>query len=139
MMIIIVPTLNRVNLLKQFVNSYIATKAISPLLLLVDQEDLRIHEVGYDEVAALSPLITIVNTGTQITMGSKCRFAYRYIKDKFPDATAIGLLNDDHHCITMEWDQIALKQLDGKNMISTNDGLWSKGLWTHCLVNPAFR
>lgn len=128
MMVILVPTLNRVDLLKQFINSYIFTKAVSPLLLLVDQEDLRIHQVGYDEVQALSPLITIVNTGTQITMGKKCRFAMRYIKDKFPEATAVGLLNDDHHCVTPEWDQIALKLLDGKNMISTNDGFWNFGI-----------
>jgi hypothetical protein len=129
-LVVLLPTLNRINLLKRFANSYIETKAEAPLLILVDEDDLRLNQVGYDEVAALSDSFRIVSTRINVTMGAKCRYVYKdYLKNHFPEAKYVGLLNDDHFCVTPEWDKIVIARFrSGVEMISTNDGFWNFGI-----------
>jgi hypothetical protein len=117
-MIILLPTLNRVSLLKRFLESYHATNSTCEVIVLVDDEDYEKNAKGYDEVRW-----RIEKTGNARSMGDKCRFIW----DEVKDAPTIGLLNDDHVLMTPEWDKKADALLDGTNMLSTNDGHWKFG------------
>lgn len=75
-------------------------------------------------------------------MGDKCRWAYRELKER--DIGWIGLLNDDHYCVTKNWDKAVESFLDGTNMVSTNDGSWNFGTrvvgltaWSMALLDAA--
>lgn len=117
--VILLPTLNRVELLKTFCDSYKrTTSGNTALKILVDSDDFSRNDYSWLNVGEL------VNTGVHVSMGAKCRFAYEmYHKDY----DWIGLLNDDHVCITPEWDNKVEALLDGTNMVSTNDGYWNFG------------
>lgn len=123
--VLLLPTYNRVEKLKEFLKSYVETKATIPLKILVDAEDLTENKSAYDSVA-LPEFCSIINTDQARSMGDKCRWIWPSIKDL--QYSWVGLLNDDHYCITPEWDQKAEKLIDGTNMVSTNDGNWNFGV-----------
>lgn len=115
--VILLPTLNRPHLLKNFLDSYQTTEATCAMHILVDDEDYKKHQSEYDSICA------VTNTGSAVTMGDKVRFIWPKIKEH----KWVGLLNDDHYCITPHWDKIIEEMLDGTNMVSTNDGNWNFG------------
>lgn len=121
---ILLPTLNRPNLLKRFFESYIETKAIVPVMVLMDNSDYEKNKAEYDSI--VYPVNAWMhNTGSNVSMGDKTRCSWGRIKEDYPKW--IGLLNDDHVCITPEWDKKVEALLDGTNMVSTNDGNWNFG------------
>ncbi len=141
---ILLPTLNRTALLERFMESYIDTDAEVPVLVLVDAADLEKNHKHYDQLERNAPLIempmTIVNTGKAVSMGDKVRFVW----DRVKDSKWVGILNDDHVCITPEWDKKVDALIDGTNMVSTNDGNWNFGVrvcgltaWSMGLLNAA--
>lgn len=117
--LILLPTLNRPVLLKRFIDSYVETKAEVPVWILVDETDK-----SYDGISTPDQ-IKFINTGPAVTMGDKCRYVWDDVKKDIPEWT--GLLNDDHVCITPEWDKKVEALIDGTNMVSTNDGYWNFG------------
>lgn len=121
-MMILLPSLNRPALLKKFFESYKATNATCPGLVLVDSEDFKKNEEAYIELDTPENW-RIEDTGKAVSMGDKVRFIWPQVKDN----QTIGLLNDDHFCITDEWDKKVDALLNGKNMVSTNDGNWNFG------------
>lgn len=94
--IVLLPTLNRPQLLERFLDSFYKTT------------DERVNVLVLDGPGS---------------MGEKCRKAY----PKTSGYKWVGLLNDDHVCITKDWDKIIDGMIDGTNMVSTNDGFWNFG------------
>ncbi len=121
-MMILLPSLNRPALLKRFFESYEATKASCRGLVLVDHADMEKNLEEYDKMA-LPDGWRLVDTGTAISMGDKTRFIWNEVKNE----ATIGLLNDDHFCVTEAWDKKVDALLNGTNMVSTNDGNWNFG------------
>lgn len=127
--LLLLPTLNRISLLKDFVKSYVEAESTVTTVLLVDEADYKVNEQGYKEVeASLPSTISIVNTHEAVSMGDKIRFIYPKIESLVPECKWLGLLNDDHYIITKKWDMIVDEIIDGKNFISTNDGFWCAGV-----------
>lgn len=120
--LILLPTLNRTKLLKNFVESYVETKATVDMWILVDDVDYHNNQAEYDAIQ-LPETVEIISTGSAVSMGDKVRHVWEHVDDY----KWIGLLNDDHYCITPEWDKKAYEMLDGTNMLSTNDGFWNFG------------
>lgn len=113
--LILLPTLNRPKLLERFIESYKATTGgNTTVLVLVDDNDIKNYE-----------WVRLRNTGSSVSMGDKCRFVWPQVKELNP--SWIGLLNDDHVCVTPEWDKKVEALIDGTNMVSCNDGSWNFG------------
>lgn len=123
--IVLLPTLNRLELLNQFAESYTKTKATVPIWLLVDDKDFEQNSKAYFELTEKNPTFALVTTGDAVSMGDKVRYIWETLKAKNPKW--VGLLNDDHYCITEEWDKKTDQLIDGTNMVSTNDGSWNFG------------
>ena len=122
---ILLPTLNRIELLKRFFESYKNTNATVAGYVLVDDSDYKKNLDEYETIKqTLMPNDWIMrNTGPNVSMGDKVRSVWHEIKvHKW-----VGLLNDDHVLITPDWDKKVEALLDGTNMVSTNDGNWNFG------------
>ncbi len=110
----LLPSLNRPHLVQRFIDSYKKTKSNVPVWVLVDREDPRKAEY----LALEYPdKITLTLTETR-TMGDKVN----EVKPLWIDFDYVGILNDDHVLVTEEWDQKVLKQINGANVVATNDG-----------------
>lgn len=112
---ILLPTLNRIEKLTNFLKSVFDTQTLSPGLILVDKEDFEKNKNGYSNVK-IPDNWEIVQTDA-ITMGDKCREIWPRVKD----CEWVMLVNDDHFCVTPKWDQILISKLDGTNFVSAND------------------
>jgi hypothetical protein len=125
--VILLPTLNRIEKLKEFIKSYKETSAEISVWILVDDQDFNSNIKEYESIQKYLPdAMGFHKTGTAISMGDKCRFIW-------PEMTKfgyswIGILNDDHYCITPEWDKKCEALIDGTNIVSTNDGYWNFGV-----------
>lgn len=117
---ILLPTLNRPKLLLNFVESLHNTDTTTKGLILVDDKN---YHSSIPEGLELPSGWHIVRTGTAVSMGDKCRFIWPEI-NAYP---WVGLLNDDHYCVTKHWDQVLEAYVDGANMVSTDDGDWNFG------------
>lgn len=124
--VLLVPTLNRIELLKRFVESYIDAESSVQTVLLVDAVDYAANEAGYKSIV-FPESMQIVNTHEAVTMGDKCRFIFDKLESIQPGLRWVGLLNDDHYIVTKGWDRTVEELIDGKNFISTNDGYWMAG------------
>lgn len=116
----LLPTLNRIEKLKTFLKSAKDTGMSEPGRIVIDKDDFKKHEEAY---------ITINNTMLPndkwaleitegVTMAAKCREIIPKLK---PETEYVALLNDDHLCVSPEWDKKLIKRLDGKNFVSAND------------------
>jgi len=127
--VILLPTLNRTELLRNFIKSYEETKAEVPVKVLVDDQDFLANEQKYLHIfKEAPPTIHPVKTGLAVSMGEKTRFIWPQIESETEGFDYVGLLNDDHYCITPEWDKKVEALLDCTNMVSTNDGYWNFGV-----------
>lgn len=141
--LILLPTLNRVEKLHQFIESYKKTHATVVVYILVDDKDYEANFDKYKDVMKHFPdHMKIHKTGSAVSMGDKCRFILPLVKNH--DWSWIGILNDDHYCITPEWDKKVEALIDGTNMVSTNDGYWNFGVrvagltaWSSALIHVA--
>lgn len=111
--VLLLPTFDRPELFKRFVKSYGDTGATIDSLALVDKEDPSYLEYKALELPASWTLVT---TDAR-TMGAKIREVWAKIKGR----DSVMILNDDHLCVTHEWDKKTYANLNGKNFVSTND------------------
>lgn len=136
------PTLNRVEKLKNFIESAIAAETTTPGLLLIDHQDWAFNEKAYKELPLIPGWQFRLTKG--VTMGEKVREVWHEVEHR----NWVGILNDDHHIVTKHWDLKMLNKLDGKNFVSANDRwvaprkattatLWSMDL-LKCLGWPIF-
>lgn len=110
----ILPSLNRAGQLKDFFNAYQETEGSTPGIVLVDRTDPQFEQYKNLEYPDGWKLV-----GTDaVTMGDKVREVWsRIIGEDW-----VGILNDDHRPRTKHWDRVIVSQLNGTNVVSTNDG-----------------
>lgn len=112
----ILPSLNRPHLLKEFFEAYKKSKGSTPGLVLIDKGDFIANQQKYQELEL--PEGWSIQETNGVTMGDKVRETWDQIKD----LDWVGILNDDHKPITEEWDKKIVGQINGFNVIGTNDG-----------------
>jgi hypothetical protein len=114
--IILLPSLNRVELLKRFFKSYEATDSELPGLLLIDKGDYLSKQAEYQALPLPKNWKLVETAG--VSMAEKCN----EIWDQFIEKEFVILLNDDHVLETKHWDRVIASQINGTNVIGTNDG-----------------
>lgn len=110
----LLPSLNRPNQVKEFVKAYEETDSTTDVWVLVDEKD-----PSYEAYKALDlpSSILLVSTGDAVTMGDKVRHVYKSVSS----FDWVGILNDDHRPRTKKWDQTVIGQIQGHNVVFTND------------------
>lgn len=122
--VILLPTLNRTGLLKNFITSYKETRAEIDVKILVDDADYEVNKAQYDAILNICPpTIDIMSTENKVSMADKTKHVWDTVKEY----KWVGILNDDHYCVTDQWDKKVEFLIDGANMVSTNDGFWNFG------------
>lgn len=111
----LLPTLDRVDKLRNFLKSAINAKTSTPGLIITDNDDYAKNKDGYQALAL--PENWSIRVTKAITMGDKVREVWDHVKHR----NWLAILNDDHFCITEHWDVKLLSRLDGKNFVSAND------------------
>lgn len=110
----LLPTLNRPTELVKFFKTYLETESSTPVWVLVGKDDPQIEAYRCISIPQDSEMIF---TDSE-TMGDKVREVW----GRFKDFDYVGILNDDHRLVTKGWDQKILSQINGTNVVSTNDG-----------------
>ena len=110
----LLPTLNRPNELKEFFKTYLEAESSTPVWVLVDNTDPSLEAY---RTMTLPPQCQFIWTDA-VTMGDKVREVW----NRFKDFDYVGILNDDHRLKTPKWDQLVISQINGTNLVSTNDG-----------------
>lgn len=111
----LLPTLGRSALLKEFIKAYEDTKSTTDVMVLVDEKDPQYQ--AYRDLE-MPKTFTLINTGEAVTMGDKVRHVWPTIQS----FDWVGILNDDHRPRTEKWDQTVISQIQGHNVVFTNDG-----------------
>jgi len=114
--VLLLPTLNRINMLKDFIKSYKDTESEVETWLLVDKGDFIVHQQEY-QALELPPQMKIIET-CGVTMGAKLRELWPTYKDK----DFVMLCNDDHYLHTKGWDKTICANMRDHLIIGTNDG-----------------
>ncbi len=115
---ILLPTFNRIAKLKKFMQSARATETSTSGLVLIDREDYLEKQMDYLELESRHfPNGWKIKITDSRGMGAKVREVWPMVRD----LAFVGILNDDHVCITKNWDTRLIKQLNGKNFVSCND------------------
>lgn len=110
---VVLPSLNRPHLLKEFFKSYKETESTVSGMVLVDHTDPKKEEylkLDYPEGWKL-----ILTQG--ITMGDKVREVWSQIIN----LDFVMILNDDHRPRTKGWDEKVIQAITGVNIVGTND------------------
>ncbi len=113
---ILLPSLNRIELLKRFFKSYKDTESELPGLLLIDNGDYISKQLEYQALDLPKNWKIIETIG--ISMGEKVQEVW----EQFIELDFVILLNDDHILKTKHWDRIMSSQINGSNILGTNDG-----------------
>lgn len=113
---ILLPSLNRIELLKRFFKSFKDTESELPGLLLIDKGDFISKQTQYQALELPKNWKLVETTG--ITMADKVQEVW----NDFIDLDFVILLNDDHILKTKHWDKAIASQISGVNIIGTNDG-----------------
>lgn len=110
----LLPSLGRPGLLKEFIDAYNQTNSTTDVWVLVDEKD-----PSYEAYKALKmpQKFLFVDTGDKVTMGDKVRKVFDTVKQ----FDWVGILNDDHRPRTDKWDQAVISQVQGHNVVFTND------------------
>lgn len=111
---VLIPSLNRAHLVEEFFKAYRETDSTVHGLVLVDKTDPKLEEYRKIEYPFGWKLIIT----EAITMGSKVREVY----EQYKDLDYVMILNDDHRPRTKHWDEAIISQINGHNVVSTNDG-----------------
>lgn len=115
---ILLPTYNRIEKLKNFMKSAVETMTGTPGLVLIDAVDYTEKRAEYLELEATAfPDDWKIKVTQARGMGAKVREVWPIVREH----AFVGILNDDHICITKNWDAKLTRQLTGKNFISCND------------------
>lgn len=119
----LLPTLNRISLLKKFVDSLNWAETTTPGLIIVDEQDYIKNEKGYNEVLGMIPENWAFTLTKAVKMGDKIREVWQQVLDS--GCSWVNLLNDDHVIKTKYWDKKLLQRVDGTNFVTCNDGWMS--------------
>lgn len=116
---LLVPTRQRMSLLRRFCDSAIVTRTTCPALLLIDSKDYGENIKEYSEIE----LCHFPNKDWkfQITEAEGMGPKVREVWPSLEKCDWVGILNDDHVLVTPEWDKRLIKQLNGKNFVTCND------------------
>ena len=114
--ICLLPSLNRPRRLEEFFKAYRKAEWSIPGWVLIDKGDFISRQQEYQALDIPSNW-KIVQTN-EITMGGKCREMW----GEYKDMDYVMLLNDDHLPITERGDLRIVSQINGTNLIGTNDG-----------------
>ena len=121
-MITLVPTLNRIKLLRQFLDSAFRHRTSTSGWLIVDKEDYHNQRLNYEGLEMPNSSWQLVTTKA-VTMGDKIREVWPDVMAG--DYDAVCLLNDDHEIKTDNWDTKLLSKLDGTNFVTCQDNWMS--------------
>lgn len=114
----LLPSLNRTKLLERFMKSAIETKTSTPGIVIIDKDDYLKNDEDYRTMeSVLFPKNWKIHITDAVGMGPKVREVW----DRVKDCDWVGILNDDHVCITPEWDVRLVKQLNGINFLTCDD------------------
>lgn len=111
----LLPTLSRPHLLKEFIKAYNDTNSTTDVWVLVHEKDPKYQE--YREIE-YPKTFTLINTGEASSMGDKVRHVWPSISS----FDWVGICNDDHLPRSDKWDQQVISQIQGHNLVFTNDG-----------------
>ena len=115
----LLPTLNRISKLTNFMKSAVEAKTSTPGMVIVDTDDYLLKQNDYLRLESeLFPIDWKLRITKARGMGDKVREVW----DSVRDHAWVNILNDDHYIVTPEWDLKLIKQLNGKNFITCNDG-----------------
>jgi len=115
----LLPTLNRLEKLKNFLKAARDAEISTPGRILIDKDDWNKNQNEYVIINnKYLPDNWAIEITDAVTMGGKCR---EYIPKLKADTTWIGIFNDDHLPITKGFDKKLIAKLDGKNFVSAND------------------
>lgn len=114
--ILLLPSLNRIELLKRFFKSYHENKWEMPGWLLVDKGDYLSKQLEYQELDL--PGNWLIKQTTGVTMGDKCRELW----DSYKDMEYVAILNDDHVICTPQGDKTMIASLRENMILGSNDG-----------------
>lgn len=114
--VVLLPTLNRINLLKRFFKAWAEQEWEMPGWLLVDHGDYISKQGEYDSIEL--PLNWKIKQTREVTMGGKCRELW----DEYKDFDYVALLNDDHIVQTKQGDKTMLASLREHMIMGCNDG-----------------
>lgn len=113
---ILLPTLNRIELLKRFIKSYKEAEWEMPVWILIDKGDFLSKQQAYQELL-IPPNWRLIET-IGVTMGDKIRELW----DEYKDFEYVGILNDDHRIVTKHGDKTMLASLRDHMILGCNDG-----------------
>lgn len=113
---IFLPTLNRIELLRQFFKAYRETESTEPGWVVTDKNDYEKNRLGYDRLDL--PKGWTIKITNAVSMGDKSRELW----DELVEQDHVIILNDDHQPRTVRWDQQVVTALNGTNIVATNDG-----------------
>jgi hypothetical protein len=125
---VLLPTLNRPDKLKNTLASMIETQTSTPGLLLIDEGDYEWNETKY--LALELPEGWKIQITKARGMGGKVREIWPLIRDH----SFVGLIGDDNICKTQSWDKRLIRQLTGKNFISCNDNYQAPARSAGCTI-----
>jgi hypothetical protein len=114
--ICLLPSLNRVELLKEFFKCYKEAEWEMPGWLLLDKSDYASKEADY--LALELPKNWKIVQTNGVTMGEKCRELW----NDYKDLDYVALINDDHRIITKGGDKTMLASLRNHMIMGCNDG-----------------
>lgn len=105
--------------LRRFLNAAREMGTSTPGLVLLNEEDYRLHRETYDELKALMP----PGWGYQVSSSATCLGdILREVWPQVRDLPWVGLVCDDQVPASSLWDVELLKSVQGWNVVSSNDG-----------------
>lgn len=113
---VVLPSLNRPHLLKEFFKCYKDTDSTIPGLLLIDDQDFKKNEAAYQDLELPKEWRIVRTTG--VTMAAKINEVW----DQIITLDYVCILNDDHKPKTNKWDAKIAGLITGSNIVATNDG-----------------
>lgn len=110
---ILLPSLDRPVLLKNFFKAFKQAEGSLPGLVLVDKEDPS-REL-YTEIEYPKNWELVITDG--VTMGEKVSEVWSRVEN----LEWVGIINDDHEPVTKHFDTLLVAQLNGTNFVSCSD------------------
>ena len=116
----LLPSRKRPHNLKNFFTHYSTSRATTPGIVLIDQQDYSELKNEYDQIQL--PINWKIRTTSSVRMGDKVQ---EVLHEILKENNWVGLLSDDHIPRTPEWDIKIVNSLTGWNFISTDDGIFA--------------
>ncbi len=119
----IIPSRGRPHLIKRFIEAYVNTKAMCPVIVRIDNDDPQLAEY-FKVFKELLPETWKVECGERM----KCPQAFAWLFEAYPDAPWYSLFGDDVVPETPHWDRILIQAAGTKKVAYGDD----KFTWPRC-------